>query len=120
MFIPSKAIVLAACIALSSSFVELHAQSSQAPCEACSVVRDALKAFDELKVGDTRAELEQDFEPDGGITGPKESRYKYKKCPYIKVDVEFSRKGDSDWIEYLSTDTVVHVSKPYLQYPIYD
>jgi hypothetical protein len=79
-----------------------------------------MKAFDELKAGDTRAKLEQEFESDGGITGPKQSRYKFKKCPYIKIDVEFSRKGESDWMDYLPTDTVVHISKPYLQYPIYD
>jgi hypothetical protein len=88
------------------------------------VVESAIKAVDAIKVGDTRAKLEHNFEEDGGISWRNESsehsRYLYKKCNLIKVDVEFALRKGSTPGKPSPDDTVTSISKPYLEYPYSD
>jgi len=114
----SRQILLAGLIALSSYPVETRAQSDS---DSYAVIEDAVKAVSAIKVGDTRAKLEQNFREDGGIIWwngtSKPSRYLYKKCILIKVDVEFALKKRSSPGSRSPNDTVTSISKPYLEYP---
>ena len=113
----AKIIFLAGCIALSSNTDGLCAPVPQ---DAEAVITEALRAAGDLKVGDTRACVERSFELEGGLQIREKSRYVFKNCGYIKIDVEFSKKGDALPAGFPFTDIVVHVSKPYLEYAITD
>jgi len=84
------------------------------------MIKEAIKSVNELKAGDTRTDVERSFEYDGGIQFRKTSRYSFKKCLYIKIDVEFSPNGDDSAMGFSSSDIVVQVSKPYLESPFTD
>ena len=88
--------------------------------DACVVIVDALKRIDDLTLGDSRSRLEQSFELDGGLQFRTKSRYVFKKCHFIKIDVEFVGEGFGHDEDFLPTDKIVKVSRPYLEYPIYD
>jgi uncharacterized protein YecT (DUF1311 family) len=83
------------------------------------LIREALKQISELRPGDSRMLLERNFEQDGGLQFARHSRYVLKKCQFIKVDVEFSGEG-IDNRAALPSDTVVRVSRPYVEYPSAD
>jgi hypothetical protein len=95
-----------------------HAQAP-AGCEGCALMEAALKAVQNLSPGSPRAKVELDFRPDGGLQpfqGP--TRYVFKKCPLVKVDIEFTHfDGEQDG---LPSDQIINVSRPYLEYPAYD
>ena len=83
-------------------------------------IKETLTIVDELKPGDTRAKLERNFQLDGGLQFAAKSRYILKKCNYIKIDVELTGDGIENRIDFLPTDKILKVSKPYLEYPIDD
>ncbi len=77
-----------------------------------------LAAFASLKVGMTRAEVEQRFTPDGGIGSASQGRYLVPGFPYLKIDVYFeSKRGAADQNRAIESkdDKVIRVSKPYLE-----
>jgi hypothetical protein len=83
------------------------------------VILDAMNVVRGLKAGDTRAEVERNFVLDGGLNSNRESTYLFKGCCCIKIRVDFSLSPGST--SYFSTaDTVIRVSKPYLECPFYD
>jgi hypothetical protein len=84
------------------------------------VIEDALKIVNDLKPGDLRARLEQSFELDGGLQFPAKSRYVFRTCRYIKVDVELSSEGIQSRTDFLPGDKIVKISRPYLEYSTYD
>jgi len=88
-------------------------QNRQLP---CAVVEEALEASLQIKAGMTRREVEKDFKLDGGVQFPHSARYLYSKCPFIKLHVDYkpTRGADSP------NDTVIKVSKPYLDSPASD
>ncbi len=86
----------------------------------CATIQDALKVISSLKPGDSRARLEKDFELDGGMQFVAHSHYVFRKCHYIKVDVELSGDGIERRAEFSPGDEIVHISKPYLEYPVTD
>jgi hypothetical protein len=90
--------------------------------DGCGVVAEALAAAGELKPGMVRSDLEKkNFVPDGGISFPSSGTYVFKKCHYIKIDVEFDAHDFDKTTHSLSrTDPIVKVSKPYLAYPVAD
>ena len=91
------------------------------PDDNCAAIRDALKEIGELKPGDSRAQSERSFELDGGLQVSADSRYAFKKCQYIKVDVEFSKQSISNGTApILPTDKIVKISRLYLENPVYD
>jgi hypothetical protein len=118
----AKIIFLAGCIALSSITAGVCAPARQDSCEA--IIKEAIRAVDDLKVGDTRAKIEHNFREDGGISwwneSSQHSRYLYKKCTFIKIDVEYALRKGSTPGKPSPDDTVTSISKPYLEYPFYD
>ena len=46
-------------------FLSTAAKAQNKPCQTCSVVENALGAYNKLHTGMTRAELERYFRPDG-------------------------------------------------------
>jgi hypothetical protein len=112
-----KVALLATCLAYTSLPAGAQARDTA---DCCHAIEDALKTVSEIKAGNNRASIENNFSLDGGIQTRGKSRYFYKKCKLIKIDVEFSQDGKLAWDDLCPTDTVVRVSKPYLQYPITD
>ncbi len=87
----------------------------------CKVVTEGLSAANELRIGMLRSDLEKNFEPDGGISFPRSGTYTYKKCAYIKLDVEFDAlKFDKNMTGFSKKDPITRISKPYLAYPSRD
>lgn len=95
-----------------------HAQDS------CALIRQALDDTSHIKAGMTRAEVEKNFQPDGGLQSFSESssttRYVYLKCKFIKIEVKFKAAVVNEAGFSSPNDTVIIVSKPYLEYPFAD
>jgi|ERR1700735_31075 len=85
------------------------------PC--CPMVRDALRASGNIKIGMTRREIEEHWRIDGGVQFRDETRYTYPKCGFIRVDVSFTLAAPADQVEDSPDDVVSEVSKTYLAYP---
>jgi hypothetical protein len=69
--------------------------------------------------GTTRAELLEVFITEGGISQPAHRILVHRRCPYIKIEVDFTLSDPKQKDERL-TDTVSKVSKPYLEWSIID
>jgi hypothetical protein len=88
-------------------------------CDQCAFVQQALKDVAKTKAGDKRAALLKDFEMSGGMNFPLQTRYIYKKCHSIQLDVEFDSNHTNQ--EYAKThtdfspdDVITKVSKLYI------
>ncbi len=66
-----------------------------------------------------RADIEREFDHDGGISSPDRASYTYKECHYVKVEVEFTTSA-ADSHPFAPDDQVSRISKPFLAYPISD
>jgi len=71
-----------------------------------------------IKVGMSRGELLKVFTTEGGLSTPRQRKYVYRDCPYIKVDVEFAPTQEGP-VER-QDDKVTKISKPYLEFGVYD
>jgi hypothetical protein len=60
------------------------------------------------------------FDQDGGLHAFGETRYDYRLCHSIKIDVKFKPATKTDDEPMREDDIIVEISKPYLQYPFYD
>lgn len=69
------------------------------------------------KKGDKRVKLRKYFTEDGGLSAIFCNAYKSKRCPYIKIEVQF-QIGDTG--KSSEDDVIQKISKPYLECPIYD
>jgi hypothetical protein len=103
-----------------ASALTLPAASAQSPQDPTEFIQEAMKTVGDLKAGDTRAKLERDFKHDGGLEFSNQERYDYKKCLFIKIDVEFTHVQAATSQSFSPADTIVHVSKPYLEWPYSD
>ena len=84
-------------------------------------IAKCLKEIESVKVGMTRGELLRVFKEEGGISTRKWRRYAYRDCPYIKVDVEFEPVGDPEnKVSQSPKDTIIKISKPFLEWSIMD
>ncbi|HKI26418.1 MAG TPA: IPT/TIG domain-containing protein [Candidatus Sulfotelmatobacter sp.] len=87
----------------------------------CAMVVEALNAAARLRAGMVRADVEKDFELDGGLSVQDKGTFTYRRCHYIKVDVEFRvHKNESAPYTFSPQDEVLKISKPYLAYPLSD
>jgi hypothetical protein len=77
-----------------------------------------MRSLSIIKPGMTRKDLLLVLTEDGGLSTRAHGRYVYKHCPYIKVDVQFSSIGAET--DENSDDRVVKISRPYLEYLIFD
>lgn len=73
----------------------------------------------QTKPGTTREELLRQFTTEGGLSTISKRTYVHRRCPYIKIDVEFTL-STPDQQDERPTDTVREVSRPYLQWSIND
>ena len=112
-----RAVVLVSCIGVPLVCAIAHAQDGE---KSLQIIEEAIKVVSEIKVGDTRATVEVNFSPDGGLQVGTITRYTFKKCSLIKIDVDFSPNGTPAPTDLSPSDTVVHVSKPYVEYPFAD
>lgn len=85
---------------------------------ACSVAKSALEAARQIKPGMTRGDVESHFYVDGGAQIPDATRYVYRGCQYIRVDVSFKLPPSAT--EFSPNDIVIEASRPYLAYPTMD
>ena len=94
----------------------------RAESKACGMVMEALKAADKLKPGIMRLEVENEFELDGGLAFQGQGRFTYRRCHYIKIDVEFEKTQESGapTVVFSPGDRVTKISRPYLAYPVSD
>ena len=109
--------LVVAVILLTSLGSSRHTTAAQ---DNCGVIEEALQETGKLKPGMTRDKVEVSFVFDGGMQFERTSRYTFKKCSFIKVDVEFAEHGADSPKEFLASDRVVKVSQPYLPYPTFD
>jgi hypothetical protein len=98
------------------------AQSAQqkARPECCSIVVAALEAVSHIHAGMSRAEVEKVLVVDGGFIIREKTRYSFRDCHSIKVEITFDRDKQASGVIGSSTDTVKAVGRPYLEYPIAD
>jgi hypothetical protein len=80
-----------------------------------------LRDCEKIKPGMTRAQLLKVFTTEGGISSARHRRFVYRRCPYIKLDVEFKLSApDQDVLDERMTDTISKISKPFLEWSIAD
>jgi hypothetical protein len=85
-----------------------------------------LKDVSSIQAGMTRAELLRVFTTEGGLSTRDEQQFVYRRCPYIKVIVNFHKPDDADvdWggapEEEWAGDVILSISKPYLEYSAAD
>ncbi|HVZ16733.1 MAG TPA: hypothetical protein VG897_06430, partial [Terriglobales bacterium] len=102
-----RSIVIALFVCILSICQIARAHQEAAP--ECNVVVEALQAARALKAGDTRSKLELDFAEDGGLQVRSPTRYTFRKCHYIKIDVNFAITSGNK-MEFLPTDKIVSIS----------
>jgi hypothetical protein len=90
-------------------------------------VLEVLKEMLTVKGGMTRDELLRVFKTDGGLSTGLERMFVSRQCPYFKVDVKFKAVGreDREWDGRVTLvedgrDVITSISRPYLQFGIYD
>lgn len=84
---------------------------------------EPLRNFEAITNGMTRAEVERRLKMDGGLQGASPVRFIDPKCRGVKIGVEFDFKkdaADQGCAITNAADTVVRVSKPYLEPPFMD
>ncbi len=77
----------------------------------------SLPVLESIKVGMTRKDLLKVFMEEGGLSTPQWRQYVYRRCGYIKVEVEFATAVDA---KESPDDRITKISKPFLQLGIMD
>jgi hypothetical protein len=111
-------------LALSLPSISLAQTSAVAEAPALSqLVNNVLQQVQTLHPGMARSAVKAFFDQDGGLHAFGETRYDYRLCHSIKIDVKFkpaTKTDDEAMREERDDDIIVEISKPYLQYPFYD
>ena len=97
----------------------LPGQDAQTGDEHTEWISESLKTIQTLKPGDTRQDLLKLFTTEGGLYTRTQGHFVYRKCPYVKVDVEF-KTADNDIDHMDPNDVIAKISKPYLEWTIAD
>jgi len=82
-----------------------------------------LGEIETITLGMTRAEVEEKFPLDGGLSVPSSARFTHPDCRFVKVNVEFDVKTDPEdqgRAVWGKDDKVTKVSAPYIETPIAD
>jgi hypothetical protein len=115
----AMAVVFVAASSVLAQQAELNVRSGpQLDEEHARWIHQVMHLIETIKPGMRRGEILLVFTEDGGLSTRSQQRYTYKHCPYIKVDVEFSPIDHGT--KESPDDKIVKVSRPYLQYPIFD
>jgi hypothetical protein len=84
-------------------------------------ISDVLSDCQKIKPGATRSDLLKIFTIEGGIHTARHREFVYRRCRYVKVNVEFTlSEPGQDTLEERPTDTIHSISKPYLEWGIID
>src|ERR1043165_5087067 len=120
-------LIAASLFVLLLTVVPLLAQSPQRQQEQTKWIADSLTEMKTIKVGMTRADLLKVFDTEGGLSTGLNRTYVYRKCPLIKVDVEFRPIGrparDAEGrvtLKEADQDVIEKISRPYLDWPVAD
>ena len=105
----------------------LQAQEPKEPKDLTEGIFESLQEIQTVKVGMTRADLLKVFTTEGGLSTGISRTYVFRKCAYIKVDVEFEPVGrpatdDEGRVTLIESDkdVIKEISKPYLELSIFD
>ena len=80
-----------------------------------------LKEWKTITPGTTRTELLKVFTTEGGISTARHRTFVHRRCPCIKVEVDFTLSNSKQSnVDERPTDTVSKISKPYLNWSILD
>ena len=88
-------------------------------------IADAIRETSTITVGMTRGDLIRVFTVEGGLSTRAQRTYVFRRCPYIKVDVEFQVEHlrDSEGripLPESDEDVIRRISRPYLAWTISD
>jgi hypothetical protein len=92
---------------------------SRPGCSACGQIPQALEDSLHLKAGMTRRDAERYFALDGGMNWRGQTRYAYKKCDYVKVEISFE-EDPSVQNDFSQKDKITNLSKLFLEFPSKD
>lgn len=67
----------------------------------------------------TRRDAERYFALDGGMNWRGQTRYVYKKCDYVKVEISFE-EDPSVQSDFSQKDKITNLSKLFLEFPSKD
>src|SRR5437667_276712 len=85
------------------------------------IIPTTTKSSISVKPGMTRNDLLRVFTIEGGLSNRLHRTYVYKRCPYIKVAVEFEAVGNpEDILTEMPADKIEKISTPFLQYSVMD
>lgn len=116
-----------------AAFVWIGVAVGQSPAKSPTVdpaltrsLDQVLKDVSSIQPGMSRAELLRVFTPEGGLATRDGQQFVYRRCPYIKVIVNFRKPDDADveWgnapEEEWNGDVILSISKPFLESSIKD
>ncbi len=112
-------LLIAICLLISAMSVAYGQQPSAIDKGHTRWILQVMRKIQTIKPGMTRGDLRKIFVEEGGLSARTQRKYVYKTCPYIKVDIEFS-PSDNDRSTEKPEDTIVSVSRPYLEYSVMD
>jgi hypothetical protein len=114
-------------------FVWIGAAMGQSPAKVPTVdpaltrsMDQVLKDVSSIQPGMTRAELLRVFTAERGLSTRDGQQFLYRRCPYIKVIVNFRKPDDADvdWgnapEEEWNGDLILSISKPFLETSVPD
>ncbi|GEM_PF-1467626 len=106
---------------IGGGYLEEPASASDSDRYLTREISDALTECARIKPGTTRAELLKTFTTEGGLFVPAHRTFVLRRCPYIKVDVDFDLAGGkSNGPEERPDDKIGKISRPYLGWSIAD
>ena len=118
-----RLLLCASCVLIAATFSATpRSQTHQGELSHTEWVAQSLKEIETIKVGMTRADLLKVFAEEGGLSTRTWRQYAYRKCPYIKVAVEFEPVGEKEPSVFAenSKDKITKISKPFIEWQILD
>ena len=112
-------VAVAVCLTTAMSWASQQKAAQTQPRSPCAVVAKALSVTDNIKPGLTRREVEKYFVLDGGMQFAEKTRYVYRNCDYLQLEIEFSLKPYGKDLRS-PNDVVTATSKLFVAYPAKD
>lgn len=84
------------------------------------LVQAALRAYSEITSGMKRSDVERTFSEQGAGQFRDHTRYMYRKCEYIGMEVEYTVLSDGAHPSDASNDAVNSKSRLFIDYPTHD
>jgi hypothetical protein len=118
---PILLLLLAAAISPAQKSIRSTQPSSAIDLEHARWIDSVMRSILTIKPGATRVDLLAVFAEEGGMSNRTHRKYVYKQCPYIKVDVVLAPVGKpDDLLIEMPEDKIITISRPYLEYSIFD